>query len=121
MQFVLAHRAAAQSKICCFPSVSLLGTSAVPLPGSPLVYVSPSLIQVYFEEKSYHVLPYGSSWTEDGTRIAVHVDMNLRTCSFEVNGQHFGQAFYDLPAEVYPAVSMRDGGRIKFAACLQAQ
>ena len=101
--------------------MSLLGTLAVPVPDSPLVYASHPCVQVYFEEQSYHVLPYGSSWTEDSTRIAVHVDMNLRTCSFEVDGQHFGQAFYDLPAEVYPAVSMRDGGRIKFAACLQAQ
>lgn len=91
------------------------------MPGSLWILISHPRVQVYFEEKSYHVLPYGSSWTEDGTRIAVRVDMNLRTCSFEVNGQHFGQAFYNLPAEVYPAVSMRDGGRVKFAACLQAQ
>ena len=75
-------------------------------------------LQVLYGNQSYHVIPYGTKYEADGTHVTVHIDMNLRQCSFEVNGIHLGVAFWNLPAQVYPAVSMRYGGKVKFITCM---
>ena len=75
-------------------------------------------LQVLYGNQSYHVVPYGAKYDADGTRITVHIDMTARQCSFEVDGTHFGVAFWSLPAQVYPAVSMRYGGKVKFITCM---
>ena len=74
--------------------------------------------KVLYGNQSYHVVPYGTKYDSDGTRVTVHVDMDARQCSFEVNGTHLGVAFWNLPAQVYPAVSMRYGGRVKLITCI---
>ncbi len=75
-------------------------------------------MQVLYGNQSYHVVPYGAKYDADGTRVTVHIDMTARQCSFEVDGTHFGVAFWNLPAQVYPAVSMRYGGKVKFITCM---
>uniref|UniRef100_U9UZK5 SPRY domain-containing protein n=1 Tax=Rhizophagus irregularis (strain DAOM 181602 / DAOM 197198 / MUCL 43194) TaxID=747089 RepID=U9UZK5_RHIID len=47
---------------------------------------------------------YGQTFKEKD-RITVHLDM--RTCSFSVNGKRYPIAFRNLPGKVYPAVSLR--------------
>ena len=74
--------------------------------------------KVLYGNQSYHVTPYGAKYDSDGTRVTVHIDMDARQCSFEVNGMPFGVAFWDLPVQVYPAVSMRYGGRMKYITCM---
>jgi hypothetical protein len=75
--------------------------------------------KVFYLDESYHVMPYGDKWDDDGTHIAVHVDMDQRTLSFTVNGVDHGLAFFGLSDAVYPAVSMRHPGRVKYIACMQ--
>ncbi|CAG8523609.1 2381_t:CDS:2 [Diversispora eburnea] len=48
-----------------------------------------------------------------GTKITVHLNMENRTLSYSVNGINFGEAFRDLPNEVYPAVSIKSPGKIR--------
>ena len=74
--------------------------------------------QVLYGDQSYHVTPYGTKFDKDGTRVTVHINMDTRSCSFEVDGINFGMAFWSLPAQVYPAVSMRYGGKVKFITCM---
>ncbi|DBA69050.1 TPA: BTB/POZ domain-containing protein 19 [Trebouxia sp. C0005] len=74
--------------------------------------------KVLYGNQSYHVVPYGAKYDANGTRVTVHTDMTARHCSFEVDGTHFGVAFWNLPAQVYPAVSMRYGGKVKFITCM---
>lgn len=73
---------------------------------------------VVYDDQAYHVVPYGVTYDSDGTRISMRVDMNARECSFEVNGIPLGVAFWDLPAQVYPAISTRNGGRIRLITCM---
>lgn len=77
-----------------------------------------SVAQVLYGDQSYHVTPYGTKFDKDGTRVTVHIDMDSRQCSFEVDGVKLGVAFWTLPAQVYPAVSMRYGGKVKFITCM---
>lgn len=77
-----------------------------------------AVAQVLYGDQSYHVTPYGTKFDKDGTRVTVHIDMDVRQCSFEVDGTNFGVAFWSLPAQVYPAVSMRYGGKVKFITCM---
>lgn len=74
--------------------------------------------KVLYDDQSYHVTPYGAKFERDGTRVTVHIDMDARRCSFEVDGINYGVAFWTLPAQVYPAVSMRYGGKVKFITCM---
>ena len=76
------------------------------------------MLQVLYGNQSYHVSPYGAKYNADGSHVVVHIDMDARQCSFEVNGIRFGVAFYDLPDQVYPAVSMRYGGKLKYITCM---
>lgn len=79
---------------------------------------SSATMQVLYDDQSYHVTPYGAKFERDGTRVTVHIDMDARRCSFEVDGINYGVAFWTLPAQVYPAVSMRYGGKVKFITCM---
>lgn len=77
-----------------------------------------SCLQVLYGSQSYHVTPYGMKYEADGSHVVVRIDTDAGQCSFEVNGMQFGVAFYDLPEQVYPAISMRYGGRAKFVTCM---
>ncbi|CAG8607178.1 12263_t:CDS:1 [Acaulospora morrowiae] len=55
---------------------------------------------------------YGLKFTK-GTIITMHLNMENRTLAYSINGINFGEAFGDLPNEVYPAVSIKRPGKIK--------
>jgi len=46
----------------------------------------------------------------DGMVVRVRLDMDARTCSFNVNGEDSGVVLDTLPSPVYPAVDMRESG-----------
>ncbi|CAG8544565.1 15038_t:CDS:1, partial [Acaulospora colombiana] len=64
------------------------------------------------ENSKRNLINYGVKFTK-GTRITVHLNMGNRTLSYSVNGINFGEAFRDLPNEVYPAVSIKRPGKIR--------
>ncbi|EXX72867.1 uncharacterized protein OCT59_000992 [Rhizophagus irregularis] len=51
----------------------------------------------------------------DGARIAVHLDMNKRTCTFSVNGKKYREVseWNNLPSKLYPVVSFNSPGRFR--------
>ncbi|CAG8741170.1 16008_t:CDS:1, partial [Cetraspora pellucida] len=55
---------------------------------------------------------YGTRFGKN-SRITVHLDMGNRTLSFSINGIKYGDAFTDLPSEVYPAVSLKKPGKVR--------
>lgn len=55
---------------------------------------------------------YGQSFGNE-SRVRVHLNMTMRTCSFTINGQRCGVAWEDIPTEVYPAVTLRSPGRVR--------
>ncbi|RHZ87495.1 hypothetical protein Glove_34g116 [Diversispora epigaea] len=64
------------------------------------------------ENSKKHLVNYGVGFTK-GTKITVHLNMANRTLAYSVNGINYGEAFGDLPNEVYPAVSIKRPGKIR--------
>ncbi|GBC03179.1 hypothetical protein RclHR1_00500027 [Rhizophagus clarus] len=54
---------------------------------------------------SYYCQPF----TEDGTKIIVHLNMDKKTCAFTVNGTRYPEVseWNNLPSKLYPVVSLR--------------
>ncbi|CAG8714736.1 33599_t:CDS:1 [Gigaspora margarita] len=57
---------------------------------------------------------YGTKFGKNSC-ITVHLDMGNRTLSFSINGVKYGDAFTDLPSEVYPAVSLKRPGKVRIS------
>ncbi|CAG8821406.1 28979_t:CDS:2, partial [Racocetra persica] len=55
---------------------------------------------------------YGYTLGSNGS-LAHNRDMGNRTLSFSINGVKYGDAFTDLPSEVYPAVSLKKPGKVR--------
>ncbi|RIA87113.1 hypothetical protein C1645_828270 [Glomus cerebriforme] len=51
---------------------------------------------------------YGPVYTENGTKITVHLDMNRRTCAFTIDGIKYPEVpgWDNLPSKLYPVVSL---------------
>ncbi|RGB37189.1 concanavalin A-like lectin/glucanase domain-containing protein [Rhizophagus diaphanus] len=58
---------------------------------------------------------YCEPFTKDGTKIIVHLDMNLRTCAFTVNGTKYPEVseWNNLPSKLYPVVSLCASARCR--------
>lgn len=106
----------AASRLC--PAAVVMSFDLTALSKAKMHASSCAVAQVLYDDQSYHVTPYGTKFDKDGTRVTVHIDMDTRQCSFEVDGINLGVAFWSLPAQVYPAVSMRYGGKVKFITCM---
>ncbi|GES82567.1 concanavalin A-like lectin/glucanase domain-containing protein [Rhizophagus clarus] len=60
------------------------------------------------QENGPYTNKYGKEFKEND-KIIVHLHMRERICSFSVNGERYPIAFRNLPDEIHPAVSLREG------------
>ncbi|RIA91580.1 hypothetical protein C1645_767218 [Glomus cerebriforme] len=48
-----------------------------------------------------------------GDRVTVHLNMGNRSLAYSINGVRYGEAWNTLPAELYPAVSLKKSAKVR--------
>ncbi|RHZ44573.1 hypothetical protein Glove_718g29 [Diversispora epigaea] len=73
----------------------------------------------YYTNQEIQYKFIGFEYTKEfgsGTRITVHLNMTRKTIAFSINGVRHPEitAWLNLPSRLYPVVSLRPPGRIRF-------